>query len=310
MVHVILIILKILGITILVVLALILLILLLVLFVPVRCRISGDYKKDGAYLKVDMSWLWHLVLYRFVYQDCIKENNLKIFGLKMYPKDDTGKSYKKGKKGRLRSDKKTESDKTYCEKKQILGKEAQLNIEKSAPVPLKLIEETDNAEAPDEKSVFKRIKAIIENILNKIRLFFAGFTDKIKSKYTQVKKKTTDFIKTTADVRNFVQDRENLEALKDVLTGVRKLLVHMRPRKVKINGELGFEDPAVTGWVFGILGFLSSYYYGGLNVKADFEKQVIDIEFDVKGHLTVAYAVYILLRLMMNKKIRKWVFRR
>lgn len=316
MLHVILTILKILGIIILILLALILLVLALVLLVPVRCRISGSYKKDKTepYVKVDMSWLLHLVLYRLIYQGGIKENNLKIFGIKVYPKENNSESYKKGKKDKSKAGEKVKPEDTgesAREEEQISGQEGSSKIEdKSASVNQETIEETDDTKVSEERSIFEKIKDIIYNILNKIRLFFESFTDKIKSKYTEVKEKATGFIKKATDVRSFIQDAENVEALKDVLIGVKNLLVHMRPRKVKINGELGFEDPSVTGQIFGILGFLSTYYDGCLNIKANFEEQVIDIEFDIKGRLTVVYAVFILARLMMNKTIRKWVFRK
>lgn len=316
MLHVILTILKILGIIILILLALIVLILVLVLFVPVRCRISGSYIKDKTepYVKVDMSWLLHLVLYRLIYQGGIKENNLKIFGIKVYPKENNSESYKKDKKDKSKADEKVEfevTEESACEEEQVSSQDEPLNIDdKSDTVNQEVIEETDDNKLLEERSIFDKIKDIIDNILNKIRLFFENFTDKIKSKYTEVKEKATGFIKKATDVRSFIQDAENVEALKDVLIGVKNLLVHMRPRKVKINGELGFEDPSVTGQIFGILGFLSAYYDGCLNIKANFEEPVIDIEFDIKGRLTLVYAIFIVVRLMMNKRIRKWVFRK
>lgn len=316
MLHVILTILKILGIIILILLALILLILVLVLFVPVRCRVSGSYIKDKTkpYVKVDMSWLLHLVLYRLIYQGGIKENNLKILGIKVYPGDNNGKSYKKDKKKKSKTDsnvKTDENEESASEEEKLPAQDVSINIDdKTDTANQAAAEAVSDTKVSDERSIFEKIKDIIDNILNKIRLFFESFTDKIKSKYNKVKEKATGFIKKVTDVRSFVQDAENIEALKDVLIGVKNLLIHMRPRKVKINGELGFEDPSVTGRIFGILGILNSYYNGCINIKANFEEPVIDIEFDIKGRVTVAYAVLILLRFMKNKRIRKWVFRK
>ncbi len=311
MIHVILTILKILGIIILVLLALILVILLLVLLVPVRCRISGSYIKDETkpYVKVDMSWLLHFVLYRLIYQEGIKENNLKILGIKVFPRDYNKKSAKKDK---FKKDKEnTLEEKCLVEEEQATEPKGLPEHEEGNCTPdLEHKEETIASETLEERSIFEKIKDIINNILNKIRLFFTSFKDKIKSKYRAVKEKTIGFVKKATDVRSFIEDAENVEALKNVLIGIRQLLIHMRPRRVKINGELGFEDPGVTGRVFGILGFLSTYYKGCLNIKANFEEPVIDIEFDIRGRLTVAYAVIIISRLMMNKTIRKWVFRK
>ncbi len=319
MLHVILTILKILGITILILLALVLLILILVLFVPVRCRISGAYKKDkeAPYLKVDMSWLLHLVLYRLIYQGSIKENNLKISGIRVYPRDNNGKSYsqaKKDKDNKKETDTQAEINETepddYYGQPTSHKEEAMHDYDKNDYSGQDVIEETVDKDNLEDKSVFEKIKGIIDNILNKIQLFLKGFRDKIKNKYANVKEKIIGFVKKITDIRSFVQDTENVDAFKDVLIGIKNLLVHMRPRKLSINGELGFEDPSLTGQVFGVLAIINSYYNGCINVKANFEEPVIDIEFDVRGRVTVAYALLILLRFMKNKTIRKWVFRK
>lgn len=304
MIHVILIILKILGIIILILLGIILLALLLILFVPVKVKISGYYKKEKSdvYVKLDVSWLFKTVLYRLLYHGGIQEKSLKIFGRKPGGHKRTEK--KKEKPDTHKPDEKTESRKTEAAVKTKQDISSEKTEEKSA------------AKDPGtEKKKFENNKKE-NNIKNEDSVkgdkksFFTVFTDKIRKIIKNIKIKVTGFIKRITDIKDFIEDEENILALNQTLKSIKKLLIHMRPRKAKISGILGFDDPCTTGQVFGIIGVLASYYGKSLDIKADFEKEVIDIVFDIRGHLMVSYALIIVLKLMTNKRLREWVLKK
>lgn len=320
MIHVILTILKILGIVILVLLGIILLILLIVLTVPVRCRISGYYrdKSNDIYVKIDLSWLLHLVLYRFVYHGGIQENDLKVSGITVYPRKNDDN--RKKKKVRKKKSQKENTDGGKCSEDADINEKPEndsltnndienTEIKKDTGSAAFSSEDADNIKTDDE-SFFEKLKKKTAAVLNKIKLFFIKIRDKIKNKYQNIKDKAEGFIKKATDIRSFIQDSENIEAFKNVLIGVKNLLVHMRPRKMRINGTIGFDDPALTGQLFAVLGILYPYYGKNANVTASFDEKIIDVEFDIKGRLMLMYAVFIVARLLGNERIRKWVFRK
>lgn len=302
MVHVILMILKILGIIILILLGIILLALLLILFVPVKVKISGYYKKEESdvYVKLDVSWLFKTVLYRLLYHGGIQEKSLKIFGRKPGGHKKTEK--KKIKKEK--PDEKNESPKTEAVVKTKQDICSEKTEEKSA------VKDPGTEKKKFENNKKENNKENKDSVKGDKKSFFTVFTDKIRKIIRNIKIKVTGFIKRITDIKSFIEDEENILALNQTLQGIKKLLIHMRPRKARISGILGFDDPCTTGQVFGIIGMLASYYGKSLDIKADFEKEVIDIVFDIRGHLMVSYALIIVLKLMTNKRLREWVLKK
>ncbi|MCH5333746.1 MAG: hypothetical protein J1D89_07295, partial [Agathobacter sp.] len=84
---IVLLILKIIGIVLLVILGLILFLVLLVLFVPVCYRASGSLHNNQAIAKVRVSWLFCLVVFALDQTPEKSESYLRIFGIRMKPKN-------------------------------------------------------------------------------------------------------------------------------------------------------------------------------------------------------------------------------
>ena len=77
------------------------------------------------------------------------------------------------------------------------------------------------------------------------------------------------------------------------------------PRRIKINGEVGFDDPSVTGQILVITSMMIPFFGDKVNIRGNFEEPIIDIEGMCKGRITVFRALWTLAVLYFNKNIRK-----
>jgi len=115
----------------------------------------------------------------------------------------------------------------------------------------------------------------------------SSFYDKIK-KYIKI-------INSNLFKRSFNKAKKNII----------KIFKIILPRKWKIYGSCGFDDPSVTGSVCAISGMLIPVFGKHLNVKGDFESTEIDLSFYFKGHITIVKIVIAALKILMDKDIKR-----
>ena len=104
-----------------------------------------------------------------------------------------------------------------------------------------------------------------------------------------------------------LQDEQNRFAVKEILRAVGKVLAHIRPRKLKINGRLGFDDPAQTGQVFGIIGMLMPLYGEHIQLEAVFDQKIMEGQLYLSGRIQIGFVLWIALRLIVRKEVRRLI---
>ncbi|KNY24900.1 DUF2953 domain-containing protein [Pseudobacteroides cellulosolvens] len=97
--------------------------------------------------------------------------------------------------------------------------------------------------------------------------------------------------------------------LKHMMKAVKELFYHIKPQKFKLEGRYGFEDPFYTGVAlasFNIMRPLFMKY--DVNVNAVFEEEILEGNFLIKGRLILIAIVFIGLKTIFNKNVRKILF--
>ena len=84
-----------------------------------------------------------------------------------------------------------------------------------------------------------------------------------------------------------------------------KLFKHICPRKLQIDGEVGFDDPSVTGQILVITSMLKPVLGKNVRIVGNFEEPIISIEGKLKGRITVFRVLWTGAVLYFNKNIRK-----
>ena len=87
-----------------------------------------------------------------------------------------------------------------------------------------------------------------------------------------------------------------------MLEKVKKIIVHVLPRKISGYFKFGFEDPSVTGQVLEILAVFYPLYKDDFKIIPMFYDEIIEVDISFKGRLRILYAAYIGLLLWLNKK--------
>ena len=102
-----------------------------------------------------------------------------------------------------------------------------------------------------------------------------------------------------------LNDERDKDAVLELLLRVKKLLWHIRPRKLDISLKLGLGDPAATGEALGCIYAFYPVYTRHLRLDPDFDNKVIESSLELKGHVQLIFVLIAALRVYFNKDIRR-----
>lgn len=344
MLQILLTILKILGILLLVIIGILLFVIVTVLFVPIRYSVMGEkYKADKPdglstqleeepqviKAKVVVSWLAHLVHFRFRLQTKEKEDpdkkskiktdikteiELYVFGIPLFALKN--KISAKRKKSKVKSTVENYDD--------IVGdtnqQETELFVEEiQKPVS---IADGDNDEVADvlEEELGQRMDCSevdgcggeadtnpppekrnpIKNLIQKIK----GIPQKIKATIENIKltiKKLCDKIRAGSD---FLKMESTKATIRLLLGKLKTIIVHILPKKLKGTAIFGFDDPALTGEILGVASLFYPKYQKTLKLIPVFEQQILEGKVRVKGRIVIAYIIWQAIKIVLDKNAR------
>lgn len=300
MISILLIILKIIGITLLVILGILLLLFLLVLFVPVRYRFKGNYN-ESFYCTGKITWLLHFVSIKIeVEKEVVTSIRISGIPLSVFLKK------KKEDVSQVESERSIKKEQTQVKTvEQIEEKPQETVIEETV-----LDDTVESAEKAQTKKIsfVQKIANRILNIFNSIKQKIQDIIEKIKNVIAKIK----DFI------RNIKEKKKQLKRYLKILQSdttkaafalcknkIFKMLKHIFPRKLHADITFGFEDPATTGYTLAVYGMLPAYVGKSIILHPDFDKQILQGKFKVKGAIRAWTLLYQLLSILIDKNCRK-----
>lgn len=279
-------ILKIIGSIILILLGVLLCVICLVFFVPLRYRAEGEYN-EAYRMQAKASWLLHIVSFLLLLEkDKPLQIKLRLFGIPVYD------NLKEKKERRVRPKKEKRKKKKEEPQPEIVAASLPQEAEESKePEPEKAQEAVDtpvNA-APEEKrslyvkliNFFKKIKYTIQKICDTIR----NVKDNLDY-YTSL-----------------LQEESTLAAFASCKKQLVRVLRHLSPQKFQVKLHIGREDPAAMGDIMGVWGMLYPIHMGRIELYPDFEQQIMEGSFSVKGRITVFVFVRAMIILIFDKDI-------
>ncbi len=102
-----------------------------------------------------------------------------------------------------------------------------------------------------------------------------------------------------------LNDERDQKAVRELLLRVKKLLWHIRPRKLNMNLKLGMDDPASTGEITGIIYSFYPVYTKHLHFQPDFDEKVIEADATLKGYVQLIFVLIAFVRIYFDKDIRR-----
>lgn len=334
--------LRIVGILILAVLLLVLLVVLLVLFVPIRYQVWAESKAENfLYGKVRVHWLLHLISLTAEYRDELTYR-LKILGITVFDEkkvkaggekvesvvqpgseNSTGESISSGMESLTVKANPNQSDSLGVDTSTVEAKRPSNEEKTEAGGPTESQPTSESsADASEPESVPKKsLREKIEDVWVKVMEFIASIPERIASlleKWADFQENIGERVDALIDkidelnrkkdrLMRQLRDEQNQLAVKAIFRTLGKLLNHIRPRKLKAKGRLGFDDPAQTGQVFGIIGMLMPLYGEHIQLEAVFDEKIMEGELYLSGRIRIGTLLWLAIRLVARREVRRLI---
>ncbi|MBU3160028.1 DUF2953 domain-containing protein [Clostridium frigoris] len=123
-----------------------------------------------------------------------------------------------------------------------------------------------------------------------------------KSNKKSKKKKRSNF-----NIRDYIEK----VFINDLINYFKDIINIVKPKIVKINGFYGFEDPSLTGMICGIIPLISSLIpKSNINLQPVFDDEIIEIECDIHGKISLLSAIIKTLKFILKKNSREKIFKK
>ncbi|WP_207647188.1 DUF2953 domain-containing protein [Peptoclostridium litorale] len=100
-----------------------------------------------------------------------------------------------------------------------------------------------------------------------------------------------------------VLSKSMLKSISDLLSD---FLRWLKPKKFRLRGMVGFEDPHHTGMLCGLLYiFEEPLRNSGINIISIFDREVFEGSFEIEGKLTIAVLLLICMKFVLSKPVRR-----
>ncbi len=262
------------GFIVLIILAVILALIALILFFPVVYK--AKIKKTEEFLaEGSVKWLFGVFTLRFAFKNKNLDWSMRLFGFSL------DKLIKKDK------EEKSEKEKYTPAKKQPTIKPGEIVHDEKKETADKL---------PENKSLDKAVEAVKEEKIKDDRIENSG-SDK-----SLLEKIRFTFSNICAKLKKINNAFELFEKVKP---NIKKLLMHILPKKIKGYIAFGFQDPADTGMFLGILGALCIPIPKHLNIEPDFNEKKFECDVKLSGRVIVIVLIVYIVRILKVPEIKK-----
>lgn len=305
MLHIILTVLKIIGIFLLILLGTILFVVVAVLAAPITYDISGEWNQQFT-LRGKIRWLYHILGISLEFQEGNPAVKISLFGRvlgeekkKNQPKvsrkkQDSGQKLSSEKQQGSRQ-KQSSGQKQDAEQKSLSEQNSEQNSRKTEVMaeekPAEPVKQTKSEAVTPEKTkidpeekeeVFSDWDPLLDEELEKEQRLhrFAAFLEQESVK----------------------------RLIRKLWKSICKIFGHLRPSVLFLKGRIGMDDPALTGKIMEVAAVLYAFYGEHIQLVSDFEEEVLEAEFTIKGRIVPGYLIIKILgmglRILLNKECR------
>lgn len=319
--HFILLLLKGIGWILLAILLILVLLVCIALFVPLRYEVeaSGKDKVESLKAKVRFSFLLHLISGNAQYEQEQLKWNVRIAWKRLQSEGETATN-SEFVTAEKPAEEQTDIEKTSEEtvpaqpiEEQVTCASVSEEITRNpiASAEGKADKETDEKEnskqsaksnKEDETSKKKKVKSETsgkKKAKNETSLF-----QRLSKKWEEVSGKLKSLTRKKDLIKSFLSSEVHQNAFKKVGKELKRLLLRLKPQKIRGRVDFGFEDPYWTGKTLAWASIFYPFYAESLEVNPHFDDTVIDGQVSVQGKISLCMFVSCGVRLMLNKNIR------
>lgn len=280
MLHILFVILKVIGILLLVILGIILFLIFAVLLLPFSYQVQGEKTEETWNARIRLSWLFYAVYLVKEFGGTNAHFECYLFGIPIF-RLRTWLNHK-------RTGKKT---KTGTKSKKIVESDSVKSVESEVDPEIVRTETFQNSEGSERKKDS-------EETNNTEKISDTKAAEHKKSFFRFPKKICFTIRKIYGRIKNIILflRSEDLRWMKKVgLAEGKALFRHIRPKKMKGNIRFGFENPANTGEVLGILGIIYPILPRKFTIIPDFNQSILEGSLKASGRV---YGIFFLIHIL------------
>lgn len=287
-------ILKIIGILLLVLLGLLFSAALLVLVVPLRYRIWMEYR-ESLKARISVSWLLKMAELKAVYDGELDVDVRALWfhplrdGEKKEPAEIEEKKQPQEPSGQLVIQSETQLERQFDTQSETRSETHSLKQsakEREADQDDNSQSEKEGSGRPCAGNRWKQISA-------------AGLRFK-----SQICRKWNGFYRKMISYRNFVTNERNQRVFFMILGQSKRLVHHILPKKVLLQADIGFDDPATTGNVLAAASILYAFYGDRIQVTPYFDQEILEGEVEASGRIRLGTLLYLAAKVWFHKDFR------
>lgn len=302
------------GIALLVLLGIILVLILIILFYPICYTIEGEmYSEKNAKAKV--SWLFHLIRARVVYEDDLISAKIGVFwknipfSYELKPKQEKENQedidiemdidIENGfNKQQVREDNNISDDLQSTE----LLSDADDRSKMQNETKIDHAESENDAEDIIVSNISENEKEDSTSDKEKI-----SFIEKIKGMISKIKGTINKIKRLWSEIQTIITDEHNKSAVKHIKDETISLLKSFLPVKSKIDATFSIGSPDKTGQVFGLICAFPFIYKNEWSLRPDFATETAYFEgrFYAKGRIYLYKMVGMVLSILLDKNCRR-----
>lgn len=295
--------LKIIGIAVLAVFAFVLLILLIVLLVPVRYDVKVRYAGEVK-ARLHIGWFLRAIHIKLEWLNDHGLLTARLLGLKTVKKSRLGDWGPQPEKDPVKTrPAASESAPDDADKPRETEKKADAG---DTSVPRKAKDEAGRAQ--EEKTV--RPAPDISGKKDEKTADAPGKEqakpEKDRKGLAELDRKTAELAEKLDEYRGYLYDERNRKTLRLIKKQLRRIGKHLKPTFFLAEGELGFDDPAQTGKIMGLIYSLYPLYRDHIRIEGNYREPVMMLRAEVKGRLRLGVFVGAGLRLLLDRNLWRW----
>lgn len=288
-------ILKIIGIVLLVILCLIILIVAAVLFVPLRYRITGDYRDSTRDTTADagISWLFGFFRAGALYRSGNFHYFVKILSFTLLSDEKKPVKKKRTHKQRLKPDTTGQAE-TFDDRDAILADRENRDQESAR---------TDAAEQKSQKKHNTALRKVLERL--------RSLPEKIRLLMSRIRERKTKIGSKFASLKKMMEDPAYMRLAGNLYGRIKRILRLLKPSRADIQILYGADDPAVTGQVTALVAAAAGFFgWQDVEFTPDFEKETLTAQVFLKGKIRLIHVLVIAVQLLCDDDFRRIILHR
>ncbi len=172
-----------------------------------------------------------------------------------------------------------------------------------------ILREWDKAEREGEKlreeSRLRAIRPAMQRFFRAIKNFFVRLRDYIEDRIRFFKVEIWEATLQRKDwLMWLLRDPANVATYHLLWRQLKKLLNHIKPRKVEGDVKFGFDDPYLTGQVLVAISPFYGLYAEHFTVTPVFDENVTEGRVSLKGRVRIFNVAAVIIRMLMDKNFR------